>query len=54
MFRGDWLLPGERGREEKSDFVGMTGFGASGPAPALYKEFGITADNVVARVKAML
>ena len=50
----DWLLLGERGREEKSDFVGMTGFGASGPAPALYKEFGITADNVVARVKAML
>ncbi|MCS5601690.1 MAG: transketolase, partial [Paracoccus sp.] len=50
----DWLLLGERGREEKSDFVGMTGFGASGPAPALYKEFGITAGNVLARVKAML
>ena len=27
-------------------FVGMTGFGASGPAPALYKHFGITAEGV--------
>ncbi|NTV65452.1 MAG: transketolase, partial [Oscillochloris sp.] len=29
-------------------FVGMTSFGASGPAPALYKKFGITAENVAA------
>jgi len=29
-------------------FVGMTGFGASAPAKELYKEFGITADRVVA------
>ena len=35
-------------------FVGMTGFGASGPAPELYKHFGITADNVVAQAKARL
>ncbi|MEQ9490747.1 MAG: transketolase [Alphaproteobacteria bacterium] len=28
-------------------FVGMTGFGASGPIDALYKHFGITADAVV-------
>ncbi|OIP87752.1 MAG: transketolase [Rhodobacterales bacterium CG2_30_65_12] len=28
-------------------FVGMTGFGASAPAPELYKHFGITADAVV-------
>jgi len=27
-------------------FVGMSGFGASGPAPALYEHFGITATNV--------
>ncbi len=27
-------------------FVGMTGFGASAPAPALYRHFGITADAV--------
>ncbi|MCF3972212.1 transketolase [Paracoccus salsus] len=50
----DWLLLGERGREEKSAFVGMQGFGASAPAPALYKEFGITAEAVIERVKAML
>jgi transketolase len=33
-------------------FVGMTGFGASAPAERLYAEFGITADAVVAAVKA--
>lgn len=49
----DWLLLGNGGREEKSDFIGMTGFGASGPAPELYKRFGITAEAVVARVKAL-
>ena len=27
-------------------FVGMNGFGASGPAPALYKHFGITPESV--------
>ncbi|MCP5372904.1 MAG: transketolase [Hyphomicrobiales bacterium] len=35
-------------------FVGMAGFGASAPAGELYKHFGITADNVVAAVKARL
>lgn len=29
-------------------FVGMTGFGASGPAEQLYEHFGITADRIVA------
>ncbi|RJL15308.1 transketolase [Paracoccus siganidrum] len=50
----DWLLLGERGREEKSDFVGMTGFGASAPAPTLYREFGITAEAVVEKARALL
>jgi len=35
-------------------FVGMSGFGASAPAPELYKHFGITAENVVAEAKARL
>ncbi|MGC1301084.1 MAG: transketolase [Caulobacteraceae bacterium] len=35
-------------------FVGMAGFGASAPAERLYEEFGITADGVVAQVKARL
>ncbi|PID36557.1 MAG: transketolase [Rhodobacterales bacterium] len=48
-----WLL-GERGREAKADFVGMTGFGASAPADVLYEKFGITAENVVAKAKALL
>ena len=33
-------------------FIGMTGFGASGPAPELYRHFGITADAVVDAVMA--
>ncbi|MBW6419430.1 transketolase [Celeribacter sp. PS-C1] len=48
-----WLL-GERGREAKQAFVGMTRFGASAPAEELYEKFGITAENVVAQVKALL
>lgn len=34
------------------DFIGMTGFGASGPAEQLYEHFGITADAVAAAVRA--
>ena len=48
-----WLL-GERGRDGKADFVGMEHFGASAPAERLYAEFGITAEAVAARVKALL
>ena len=39
---------------EDGGFVGMTGFGASAPADVLYREFGITAEAVVAAVKARL
>ena len=48
-----WLL-GERGKNGKADFVGMSGFGASAPAPRLYEEFGITAEAAVAKVEALL
>ncbi len=34
--------------------IGMTGFGESAPADDLYKEFGFTVDNVVAKAKALL
>src|SRR5690606_18523362 len=36
----------------KGAVIGMTSFGASAPAPELYKHFGITADAVAAAVKA--
>ncbi|MEM5386674.1 transketolase [Paraburkholderia phymatum] len=39
---------------ERSGFVGMTGFGASGPAEALYEHFGITAAHIVAEAKRHL
>jgi len=42
-----WI--GSRGK-----FVGMNSFGASGPAPALYKHFGITADAITAAAKSLL
>ena len=42
-----WL--GERG-----GFVGMTGFGASGPAEALYAHFGITPEAIVAEARSLL
>ena len=48
-----WLL-GERAKPGKSDFVGMDSFGASAPAGELFEKFGITADNVVSKAKALL
>ncbi|MGR3378326.1 transketolase [Salipiger abyssi] len=48
-----WLL-GERGREAKAAFVGMESFGASAPADVLYEKFGITAEAVAEKAKALL
>jgi transketolase len=48
-----WLL-GERGKSNKADFVGMDDFGASAPANVLFEQYGITAANVVEKVKALL
>jgi transketolase len=48
-----WLL-GERGRWGKADFVGMDRFGASAPAEELFVKFGITAENVAQKAKALL
>ena len=39
---------------EDGIFIGMTGFGASAPAEALYKHFGITPEALVEAVKARL
>ncbi|MEQ8749357.1 MAG: transketolase C-terminal domain-containing protein, partial [Amphiplicatus sp.] len=38
----------------KDAFVGMTGFGASAPAPALYEHFGITPEAVVKTAKDLI
>ena len=35
-------------------FIGMKGFGASAPGPAVMKFFGLTAENVVSTAKAAL
>ena len=48
-----WLC-GERGDFRKAAFVGMSGFGASGPYEQVYEKFGITADGVVAAAKEIL
>jgi len=42
-----WIEPG-------GSFIGMRGFGASAPAAALFKHFGVTAEAVVEAVKARL
>lgn len=38
----------------EDDVIGMDGFGASGPAEALYDHFGITRTAIVARARAIL
>lgn len=48
-----WLL-GERAKPGKSDFVGMDRFGASAPAGELFEKFGITAQNVADKARALL
>ncbi len=48
-----WLF-GERGERRKSGFVGMHGFGASGPIEELYPHFGITAEATVEKVERLL
>ncbi len=42
-----WI--GSRGK-----FIGMNSFGASGPAPALYKHFGITADAIAQAARELV
>jgi len=48
-----WLC-GENGDGRKAGFVGMSGFGASAPYKDLYAHFGITAQAVADRAKALL
>ncbi len=48
-----WLF-GERGKREKSGFIGMHGFGASAPAEELFRQFGITPEAAADKVKALL
>ncbi|MDJ0824520.1 MAG: transketolase [Rhodobacter sp.] len=48
-----WLF-GERGRREKSGFIGMHGFGASAPAAELFRQFGITPEATAAKVKDLI
>jgi transketolase len=44
----------ERWLGHDGTFIGMTGFGASGPADALYKHFNITPDAIVAAALTIL
>jgi len=44
----------ERWLGDDGTFIGMEGFGASGPAPKLYQHFGITAEAIAAAAKAKL
>jgi len=53
-FGWDRWLYGERGKREKSAFVGMHGFGSSAPAGALFEHFGITAEAVAGAARDLL
>ncbi len=53
-FGWDRWLYGERGKREKSGFVGMHGFGASAPADRLYGEFGITPEAVAEKARSLI
>ncbi len=53
-FGWDRWLYGERGKREKSGFVGMHGFGASAPADVLYEKFGITAEAVATKARDLI
>jgi transketolase len=44
----------ERYLGDRGTMIGMPGFGASAPAPDLYKHFGITAEAAARAVKARL
>ncbi|MFN3146025.1 MAG: transketolase [Paracoccaceae bacterium] len=48
-----WLC-GERGREAKAGFVGMSSFGASAPAEVLFDKFGITPATVAETAKGLI
>jgi transketolase len=48
-----WLM-GERGREENSEFIGMSGFGASAPASTLFEHYGITTEQIIEIAKSKL
>ena len=48
-----WLF-GERGNYKKAAFIGMSNFGASGPAKDLYKEFQITPENIIKKAESLL
>ena len=39
---------------DEGDMLGMTTFGESAPAEELFKHFGFTVENVVAKAKALL
>ena len=49
-FRSGW----DRYLGSEGGFVGMTGFGASGPAEALYQHFGITAEAIAAKARVLV
>ena len=39
---------------DKGAFIGMHGFGASAPAPDLYRHFGITPEKIVATARKLI
>ncbi|MEM9096805.1 MAG: transketolase C-terminal domain-containing protein, partial [Pseudomonadota bacterium] len=54
QFGWERWIHGEGGDYRKAGFVGMESFGASAPIKDLYEHFGITAEAVAAKVRALV
>ncbi len=50
----DKWLSGERGKSSKASFVGMTGFGASGPVEKIFDHFKINTQAICDQVKKLI
>ena len=49
-----WPVLGEVMLDPKGVVIGMEGFGASAPAPELFKHYGFSDENVTEKLKAMI
>jgi len=47
-------LSGEGGKSSKSHFIGMTGFGASGPVKDIFDHFGINSQEICKQVEKLI
>ena len=47
-------LSGERGKSSKACFIGMSGFGASGPVEKIFDHFRINSEEICKQVEKLI